>query len=243
MSAYKADAQLIPTHDVTARSPRISRCGGQGEYIAAVNELVGIDRVRFAFLAYAAAASARPGAPLSSPEARRLVDYVTGVNTDFGTVKNYCCDVWGASADDTVLEILYVMRKFDAMRRIFKVCKHRAARLFESPKRISKVWRDLANFCDACVDSEAAEILQHFLPESSFAAELPAEATVTLLYEDGVITSDSYVELRECVKTKYNDEELLEHLCECLGIARLTSGEFAGVCLAILHTIAIEPQL
>lgn len=143
-----------------------------------------------------------------------MVDYVTGANTDFGTVKNYCCDVWGASADDTVLEILYVMRKFNAMRRIFKVCKHRAARLFESPKRISKVWCDLANFCDACKDNEAVEILRHFLPESSSAAELPAEAMVVLLYEGGIITSDSYVELREYVKTKYNDEELIEHLCD-----------------------------
>lgn len=214
MSAYITDAQLIPAHDLTARSPRISRCGGQGsgEYIAAVNELVGVDRVRFAFLAYAAAA--RPGVPPSSPEARRLFDYVTGVNADFDSVKNYCCVVWGASADDTVLEILYVMRKFDAMRRIFKVCKHRAGRLFESPRRINKVWRDLANFCEACLDGEAGEILRHFLPESSSTAELPAEAMVLLLYENGVITSDGYVELREYIKTRYDDEELLEHLCD-----------------------------
>lgn len=241
MSAYITDAQLIPAHDVTARSPRISRCGGQGEYIAAVNELVGIDRVRFAFLAYAAAASAQPGAPPSSAETRRLVEYVTCVNTDFGGVKSYCCNVLGASADDTVLEILYVMRKFDAMRRIFKVCKHRAARLFESPKRINKVWRDLANFCDACLDSEAVETLRHFLPEASSAAELPAEAMVVLLYEDGVITSDSYVELREYIKMKYNDEELLEHLCDTARRYPMTNSPH-GFAIILNHNEFKDPK-
>lgn len=241
MSAYITDAQLIPTDALTARIPRTSRYGGQGVYIAAVNELVGIDRVRFAFLVYATAASAHPGAPPSTPEARRLVDYVTGVNTDFGSVKNYCCNVLGVSADETVLEILHIMRKFDAMRRIFKVCKHKAARLFESPKRISKVWRDLANFCDACLDSEAAEMLRHFLPESSSAAEIPAEAMVVLLYEDGVITSDSYVELREYVKMKYDDEELLEHLCDTARRYPMTNSPH-GVAIILNHHKFSDPK-
>ncbi|KAL1469434.1 hypothetical protein MTO96_025043 [Rhipicephalus appendiculatus] len=209
--ACSPDAQLIPrdSNAVTFALQAPARL-----YVALLNELVDVDRVRFAFLVYAAINS-QHGVP-PSRRSRALVRYLTGrAGDDFDVVKGCLLDEFGASADDTVLEILYVMRKFEPMRRIFGVCRHRASTLYQSPRRVRKFWRELANFCESCLDQEAAEISRHFLPESSLSGvPTHAEAVVVLLYERSLITLDNYSALYEHIRTAYNNEELLEHLCE-----------------------------
>ncbi|XP_077498256.1 caspase-7-like isoform X1 [Amblyomma americanum] len=209
-SWYSPDAQLIPRDAATTHRLRALT----SRYVPVVNELVDVDQVRFAFLLFGTMNS-RHGAA-RHPCSRPLVDYLTGVTSDFRVVRS-CVDECGESADEIVLEILYVMHKFEPMRRIFGVCKHRAGTLFQSPRRIGKFWRELANFCEACLDEEAVEILRHFLPETSMSTVAThAEAVVVLLYENGIITLDNYSALYEHIREKYNNEELLEHLCETI---------------------------
>lgn len=209
-SWYSTDAQLIPKDAATAHRVQALTC----RYVPAMNELVDIDQVRFAFLLYGTMNSQHGVA--AHPSSRPLVEFLTGVTSDFRVVRSFV-DECGASADEIVLEILYVMNKYEPMRRIFGVCKHRAGTLFHSARRVRKFWRELANFCEACLDEEAAEILRHFLPAISMSTVAPhAEAVVVLLYESGIITLDNYSALYELIREKYNSEELLEHLCETI---------------------------
>lgn len=134
--ACSPDAQLIPRDsNAVTSAARAPAC----RYVALLNELVDVDRVRFAFLVYAAINS-QHGVP-PSQRSRALVRYLTGrAGDNFDVVKGCFLDEFGASVDDTALEILYVMRKFEPMRRIFGVCRHRASTLYESPRRVRKFW-------------------------------------------------------------------------------------------------------
>ncbi|KAL3192560.1 hypothetical protein MRX96_058977 [Rhipicephalus microplus] len=178
-----------------------------------------------------------------SRRSRALVRYLTGRGgDDFDVVKSCLRDEFGASVDDTALEILYVMRKFEPMRRIFGVCRHRAGMLYQSPRRVRKFWRELANFCESCLDEEAAEISRHFLPESSLSGvPTHAEAVVVLLYERSVITLDNYSALYEHVRTTYNNEELLEHLCETVPRYPMVNSPH-GYAVILNHNVFKDPK-
>lgn len=236
--ACSPDAQLIPrdSNPVTPASQAPARL-----YVALLNELVDVDRVRFAFLVYAAINS-QHGVP-PSRQSRALVRYLTGRGgDDFDVVKSCLRDEFGALVDDTALEILYVMRKFEPMRRIFGVCRHRASMLYQSPRRVRKFWRELANFCESCLDEEAAEISRHFLPESSLSGvPTHAEAVVVLLYERSVITLDNYSALYEHVRTTYNNEELLEHLCETVPRYPMVNSPH-GYAVILNHNVFKDPK-
>ncbi|XP_037271703.2 uncharacterized protein LOC119163741 isoform X2 [Rhipicephalus microplus] len=236
--ACSPDAQLIPrdSKPVTPASQAPARL-----YVALLNELMDVDRVRFAFLVYAAINS-QHGVP-PSRRSRALVRYLTGRGgDDFDVVKSCLRDEFGASVDDTALEILYVMRKFEPMRRIFGVCRHRAGMLYQSPRRVRKFWRELANFCESCLDEEAAEISRHFLPESSLSGvPTHAEAVVVLLYERSIITLDNYSALYEHVRTTYNNEELLEHLCETVPRYPMVNSPH-GYAVILNHNVFKDPK-
>lgn len=214
--------------------------GHERRYVALLNELVDVDRVRFAFLVYAAMNS-HHGVP-PSQRSRALVRYLTGrASDDFNVVRN-CLVECDGSADDNALEMLYVMRKFEPMRRIFGVCRHQASALYESPRHVGKFWRELASFCESCLDEEAAEILRHFLPASSLSGvPTHAEAVIVLLYENGIISLDNYSALYEHIRAAYNNEELLEHLCETVPRYLMTNSPH-GYAVILNHNKFKDPK-
>ncbi|KAH6923322.1 hypothetical protein HPB50_027289 [Hyalomma asiaticum] len=234
--AYTPDAQLIPRD--AALTPASQ--GHERRYVALLNELVDVDRVRFAFLVYAAMNS-HHGVP-PSQRSRALVRYLTGRASDDFDVVRRCLLECGGSADDNALEMLYVMRKFEPMRRIFGVCRHRASALYESPRHVGKFWRELASFCESCLDEEAAEILRHFLPASSLSGvPTHAEAVIVLLYENGIISLDNYSALYEHIRAAYNNEELLEHLCETVPRYLMTNSPH-GYAVILNHNKFEDPK-
>lgn len=131
--AFSPDAQLIPKDAAVTQASQVPAC----RYVAVLNELCDVDRVRFAFLVYGAMNS-QHGVP-PSQRSRALVRYLTGTSPDFDVVKG-CLIECGASPDETALEMLYVMHKFEPMRRIFGICSHRASTLYQSPRRVRKFW-------------------------------------------------------------------------------------------------------
>ncbi|XP_070396624.1 uncharacterized protein [Dermacentor albipictus] len=233
--AFSPDAQLLPKDAAITQALQTPAC----RYVAVVNELVSVDRVRFAFLVYGAMNS-QHGVP-PSQRSRALVRYLTGASSDFDVVKG-CLVECGSSVDETALEMLYVMHKFELMRRIFGICSHKASTLYQSPRSVRKFWRELASFCESCLDEEAAEILRHFLPESSLSVvPTHAEAVIVLLYENSIITLDNYSALYEHIRAVYNNEELLEHLCETVPRYSMTNSPH-GYAVILNHNVFKDPK-